>query len=204
MSHEEFEELTTPLSEDQVRNLHAGDVVRLTGSIYTFRDAQHIRAFQYMNEGKEIPVDLQGQVIWHCGPAYQVINGKYRIVAAGPTTSFRVNKFEPETIRRFGIRGVIGKGGMDDATLEVMKERGCVYFLAVGGCAADFGMQIKEVLDVHWEDLKGESIFHLGVKRFGPLFVTMDSHGRSLHHEVAHEVEKNLSSMFSKMDVTTC
>src|SRR5439155_24392628 len=122
--------LQTPVTEADVRQLKAGDVVLLSGTVFTGRDAVH----QHLHKGGDLSV-LQGGVIYHCGPVVLEENGTYRVVAAGPTTSIREEPYQAHVIERFGIKAVIGKGGMGAKTLEACKKFGCVYLHAIGGAA---------------------------------------------------------------------
>lgn len=180
------ERLTPPLTEEQVRELEIGDVVYIDGIIYTFRDAQHIRAKEYLEEGKELPVDLSDQVIYHCAPAYNETEDGYDIFAGGPTTSERCNFLAPKMIRELGVRGIVGKGGMNQETLEAMEEHGCVYF-TIPSTSSTIISSIEEVKDRYWHDLEAESIWVLKVDGFGPLTVTMDSHGNDRRHETGDD-----------------
>ncbi len=173
-------ELQTPVTEEQIRSLKVGDTVELSGLLYTGRDAVHHR----LHNGEKPPVDLNGMVIYHCGPVMVEENGKYVCKAAGPTTSIREEPYQWEVMRDHGIRGVIGKGGMGPKTLAACKEYGCCYFHAIGGAAQVCAARITDVLGVDWMDLGSpEAIWHLQVVKF-PVIVTMDAHGNSLHKEV--------------------
>jgi fumarate hydratase class I len=178
--------LQTPLSEQAVRNLKAGDIVLLSGKIYTGRDAVH----QYLHKGGDLPV-LRDGVIYHCGPVVLEEKAgpegpvKYRVMAAGPTTSIREEPYQADVIARYGIKAVIGKGGMGAKTLLACKEQGCVYLHAIGGAAQIYAQCIEGVDDVHLKHFGSpEAVWELRVKDF-PAVVTMDAHGRSLHQEVA-------------------
>jgi fumarate hydratase class I len=176
--------LQTPLTEEQVRALHVGDEVSLSGIVYTGRDAVH----KYLYEGGALPegVDLRGAVLYHCGPVMlREPDGSWRCAAAGPTTSSREEPYQAEIIRKFGIRAVIGKGGMGARTLAACKEFGAVYLHAVGGAAQVLAERVRRVRDVHFLDQFGapEAIWVLEVENF-PAVVTMDAHGRSLHDEI--------------------
>lgn len=192
--------LDTPLTKEKVEKLRVGDVVYLSGKIYTFRDAQHIRGHQYILEGKPLPVNLTDQVIYHAAPAYRMVNGKYELFTAGPTTSARNNKYEAEAIRNFHFRGIIGKGGMDEAALEAMKEWGCVYF-TVPSTSAVLLNKVNGVLEAHWEDLKSEAIFGLEVVKFGPLLVTMDATGDSVHKKVFENATAALAEAYRRIGI---
>lgn len=198
--------LKTPLDERTVRSLKAGDVVYLSGTIYTARDEAHIHALELEKAGRsqEIPVNLKNSVIFHCGPIAiekkGKEKGKYKIIAAGPTTSSRMNSLEPEAIERFGIRAIIGKGGMDSKVLEAMKKHGCVYLACTGGCAVSLAKRIKEVKDVFWLHLgMPEAIWVLEVEDFGPLIVGMDSQGKSLYEQVNKTVRENAEKVLKKI-----
>ncbi|HWI55629.1 MAG TPA: FumA C-terminus/TtdB family hydratase beta subunit [Bacillota bacterium] len=177
-------ELTTPLSEAAVRALKVGDEVAITGTVFTGRDAVH----KYLHEGGQLPagVDFEGGILYHCGPV--VIKddaGNWKCVAAGPTTSIREEPYQWQVIRDFGLRGVIGKGGMGDKTLEACKQYGCVYLHAIGGAAQVLAECIQRVPNVYLMEKFGapEAIWEFAVVRF-PAVVTMDAHGNSLHREV--------------------
>lgn len=182
-------ELKAPLTEDKIRNLRVGDVVELTGTIYTGRDAVH----KYLHDGGASPVDLKDQVIYHCGPVVVQEDGEYVVKAAGPTTSAREEPYQGDIIRKFGIRAVIGKGGMGEKTLAACQECGAVYLHAIGGSAQVLARAIKKVTDVHMKDEFGapEAIWVLEVENF-PCIVTMDAHGESLHRQVLSESEARL------------
>lgn len=171
--------LKPPLSEEQVRGLKVGDVVLISGLIYTGRDAIHHHLMH-----NDSPVDLNGQVLYHCGPVVLKENGSWKITAAGPTTSIREEPYEADLIRRLGIRAVMGKGGMGDKTLEALKKHGAVYLNAIGGAAQYYARCIEKVEGVDLLDFgTPEAMWHLRVKEF-PAIVTMDASGKSLHAEV--------------------
>lgn len=173
--------LTTPLSEADVRQLKVGDVVRLSGPIYTGRDALH----KYLST-HDSPVDLKGQVLYHCGPVMlKDEDGHWHVKAAGPTTSIREEPYQADILRRFGVRAVIGKGGMGAKTLAGLKEVGAVYLNAIGGAAQFYAEKIPEVTGVDFLDEFGvpEAMWHLAARDFVAV-VTMDSHGGSLHADV--------------------
>ena len=176
--------LTTPLTEAAVRSLKMGDEVQISGVIYTGRDAVH----KYLHEGGELPpgVDLKGGIIYHCGPVMmKQADGSYQCTAAGPTTSIREEPYQAEIIGHFGVRGVIGKGGMGERTLAGCEKFGCVYLHAIGGAAQVLAECVTKVRAVHFLEKFGspEAIWDLEVSNF-PAVVTMDSHGGSLHRDV--------------------
>ena len=173
--------LQTPLTPEAVSALTAGDSVRLSGTLFTARDAAH----KYLASGQPAPCDLTGAVIYHCGPVIIRQDGQYRVTAAGPTTSMREEPYMAEIIRRHHLRAVIGKGGMGPATLTALRECGCVYLHAVGGAAQVLGRAVRAIRNSYFEEQFGppEAIWELEVADF-PALVTMDAHGRSLHESV--------------------
>jgi fumarate hydratase class I len=182
--------LTTPVTEEQVRALKVGDVVMISGEMYTGRDEVHSYLMKH-----EPPVDLNGSVIYHCGPVAMKDNGNYKITAAGPTTSIREEPYQADIIKRYGVRAVIGKGGMGKRTLDALKEEGAVYLNAIGGAAQYYARCIEGVLDVSLMEFGiPEAMWHLQVRDF-PAIVTMDSHGNSLHADV----EKSSAVMLEKL-----
>ncbi len=171
--------LTTPLSETQVRNLKVGDVVLLNGEMHTGRDSLHHYLISH-----DSPVNLKGGIIYHCGPVALKQGEKWFMNAAGPTTSIREEPYQGEVIKKFGLRGVIGKGGMAAKTLAAMKEQGAVYFHAIGGAAQYYARCITEVTGVDLMEFGvPEAMWHLKVKDF-PVIVTMDANGNSLHVDI--------------------
>ena len=175
--------LKTPLSKEDTKQLKVGDIVYISGTIYTARDRAHQRI---LKEGA--PVNLEGAVIFHAGPIIKTIESNedvdYKIVAVGPTTSTRMNPYQPGVLK-LGINAIIGKGGMDSETADALAENGAVYLAAVGGCAALYVKSIDRVKGVNWIDLGiPEAIWELEVKDFGPLIVAMDSNGNNLYEEV--------------------
>ncbi len=182
--------LRTPLTEEQVRSLEVGDVVLVTGEMYTGRDAVHAHLMK-----NDPPADLNGSVLYHCGPVVLKDGDKYQIKAAGPTTSIREEPYQGEIIKRYGIRAVVGKGGMGAKTLAALKEHGAVYLNAIGGAAQYYAKSIDEVLDVNLLEFGiPEAMWHLRVTDF-PAIVTMDAHGNSLHADV----EKASAAVLAKL-----
>ena len=189
--------LSIPISEEEVRALHVGDTVFLSGVMSTGRDAAHKYLIENFIRTDEIPAEerplyeelsrvLRGSVIYHCGPVVrQDEEGRWHFVAAGPTTSIREEPYEAEVIAHFGLRGVMGKGGMGPATLDACREYGAVYFHAVGGAASLIADAVKEVVAVHKMEEFGvpEAFWIIRVERF-PVVVTMDTHGQSIHADV--------------------
>lgn len=184
-------EISTPVDEATIRSLNVGDTVAITGRLYTGRDAVHHR----LHEGVKPPVDLRGQIIYHCGPVMVKEGDRWVCKAAGPTTSSREEPYQWEVMRDHGIRGVIGKGGMGPKTLAGCREYGAVYLHAIGGAAQVCAEAIKRVDGVDWMDLGSpEAIWHLWVEGFTAI-VTMDAKGNSLHQTVLEESKARLAAL---------
>jgi fumarate hydratase class I len=182
--------LEAPLSEATVRALKVGDVVLIKGDMYTGRDAVH--AYLMKNEP---PVDLHGAVLYHCGPVMLQENGKWHVKAAGPTTSIREEPYQADVIRRYGVRAVMGKGGMGAKTLAALKECGAVYLNGIGGAAQYYARTVQSVEDVHLLDFGvPEAMWHIRVNNF-PAIVTMDAHGNSLHADIEKATAENLEEL---------
>ena len=185
-----------PLTDEDVFSLKAGDIVSLNGAIVTGRDMVHKYLIEKKPRKEDIPFDLRGTVLYHCGPVMQKTAEGYRAVAAGPTTSMRVELYEAAVIREYGIRGIIGKGGMGAGTLEALKETGSVYFQTVGGAAVYLADRIKKTLDVWKLEEFGptEAMWLFEIEDF-PAIVTMDSRGNNIHREI----EKRSFEIFSQL-----
>lgn len=187
-----------PFDEKQVRALKAGDAVAITGRIYTGRDKFH----KFFADGGRLPVDFKNGALYHCGPVIVSEKGKvkgervWKVKAAGPTTSVRENPYEPAFIAKSGVRLIIGKGGMDAATLAAMKKHGCVYIQAVGGAAALSAAAVKQVAGVSLLEEFGaaEAVWHFDVENFTGI-VAMDVHGVSLFDKVTSASRAKLKSL---------
>lgn len=194
--------ISLPLSESDAKGLKAGESITLTGKIFTARDEAHIHALSFHEKGQDIPFDLKGAAVFHCGPIMRQTGKRWEVVAAGPTTSSRMNSLEPDFIRAFGARAIIGKGGMSKDTIDAMKRHGCVYLALTGGAAVLAAKGIVNVAGVHWFELgMPEAVWELDVQNFGPLTVAIDSHGNSLYEDVGREVQKNLPAIRKKLGI---
>lgn len=176
-------QLKLPANEASIRALKVGDEVAISGVMITARDAAH--KYMVEEEATEVKDVLKDGMIYHCGPVVAKEAGEWRFVAAGPTTSKREEPYEADVIARYGVRGVIGKGGMGEKTLAACKEHGAVYLHAIGGLAVILARSVKKVQTVHKLDEFGapEAMWVIQVENF-PAVVTMDSHGGSLHAQV--------------------
>ena len=192
--------LKTPISEEEIRKLKVNDTIYITGTIVTARDQAHRRALEYFKQGKPLPINLEGMAVYHCGPVVSKEGEKWVAVAAGPTTSTRMDIFEDEFIKNFKVRVVIGKGGMGKRTTDAMAKYGAVYGAFTGGAAILAAKAIKNVRGVEWLDLgTPEALWIFEVEDFGPLTVAIDSHGNNLFMDVAKAVEENRKKIYEKL-----
>jgi fumarate hydratase class I len=182
--------LRAPISEEQIRSLKVGDVVLISGPVFTGRDAVHAHVMKH-----DPPVDLRGGVLYHCGPVVARDGNTWRVTAAGPTTSIREEPYQAEIVKRYGVRIVMGKGGMGARTLAGLKESGAVYLNAVGGAAQFYARCIERVTGVSLMEFgTPEAMWHLEVRDF-PAIVTMDAHGNSLHKDVEETSGRALAGL---------
>ena len=177
MSDAQIKHITTPLTADTVKNLCAGDVVRITGPVYTARDAAHKRMTEALAEGKTLPFDITGQVVYYVGPS-PTKPGEV-VGSAGPTTSGRMDKYTPTLIEK-GMRGMIGKGSRSKEVADACVKYGAVYFVAVGGAAAVISQSIKGEEMIAYEDLGPEAIRRYEVEDF-PAIVCIDAEGNDFY-----------------------
>jgi fumarate hydratase, class I len=183
--------LTSPIDEAAIRSLKVGDVVLVSGRAYTGRDAVHHHLASH-----DPPVDLRGGVLYHCGPVVaKRADGGWTVTAAGPTTSIREEPYQAEIIRRYGVRAVIGKGGMGAKTLAALRQHGGVYLNAIGGAAQFYARCIRQVDGVSLMEFgTPEAMWHLQLESF-PAIVTMDAHGNSLHQDLERESGAHLAEL---------
>ena len=181
--------IALPTDERTVRSLHCGDFVEIHGVLVTGRDVAH--AYLFKEHRPELVRLLKGRFIYHCGPVVKKEKGGWKVLSAGPTTSTREEPYQYKIIADYGLRGVIGKGGMGNRTLEALKENGAVYMSAVGGAGALAAATVKKVRAVYMLEEFGvpDAFWELEVEKF-PAIVTMDSHGESLHQKVRALSEK--------------
>ena len=193
--------LKAPLSDEDITKLHAGDTVMLDGIIFGIRDANLIRLF---DKNVELPPDLipqlRGAIGLHTAPGVKKLpNGKYEKVSIGTTTSYRMDRFTPGLMNKYGMKVIVGKGGLLEEGCQALVDfKGC-YFTILGGTAALETIQVEEIEEVWWEDLMPESIWKFRVKDFGPLIVTIDSHGNNKYKDVKDVARKNLDSLLEKI-----
>ncbi len=193
--------LKTPVPEADVRKLKAGDVVYLTGTVITARDEAHHKALELHEKGEKLPVDFRGVGVFHCGPIMRKKGKAWEVVAAGPTTSTRMEIFEDKFIEAFRPSVIIGKGGMGDRTAKACQQYGCVYTSFTGGAALLGAAGIKKVRGVFWLEELGmpECLWVYETQDFGPLIVTIDSHGGNLTADVGKKVNANRDRIMAEM-----
>lgn len=176
--------LTTPIKAEDLEDIKIGDIIYLNGHITTCRDVAHRRLIE---AGRELPVDLNGGAIFHAGPIVRPIEGetdKYEMVSVGPTTSMRMEKFEKEFIQETGVKLIVGKGGMGENTMTGCKDYKALHCVFPAGCAVVAAATVEEIEDANWMDLgMPETLWTCRVKEFGPLIVSIDTHGGNLFEE---------------------
>ena len=174
--------LTTPISAEDLAGIKIGDVIYLTGHIFTCRDVPHRRVVE---EGLELPLDIRGGAILHAGPIIRKTGDKsFEMVSVGPTTSMRMEKFEREFIAKTGVRLIVGKGGMGEGTMSGCKEFGAIHCVFPAGCAVVAATQVEEIESADWTELgMPETLWKCRVKEFGPLIVSIDAHGNNLFEQ---------------------
>ena len=171
--------LNLPIKSDDIKKLHVGDIIYVSGKIFTARDEAH----HMMLEKKELPFDPSTMGLFHCGPLMKETGNKWKVISAGPTTSSRMEIFEDRFIEKFKINLIIGKGGMGKNTQKALQKYICIYTSYTGGAGALAADKVEEVENVYWLDKLGmpEAVWIMRIKEFGPLVVAMDSHGYSIY-----------------------
>jgi L(+)-tartrate dehydratase beta subunit len=190
--------LKSPFSEADVRQLRVGDIVYFDGLLFGIRDLTQIYMF---DQNHEPPVSLAGAPCLHTAPSLRKVGDKWEPICVGTTTSTRMERFTPPLIEKYGVRAIIGKGGLYQDSLDAMRRFGAVYLAITGGSAALETKSIEEVEAVYWEHLHPEALYQFRVKNFGPLTVAMDSHGRHLYEEVKAEAVKRLPEIYKRLGV---
>lgn len=201
--------LNIPVADADIRALKVGDTVQVSGVMYTARDAAHKYMVEYFCQGKPVPEaeqemyarltsDLKGGALYHCGPVVRQVDGRWKFVSAGPTTSAREEVYEDHVIAHFDTKLIIGKGGMGPRTLKACSQYAAVYLHAIGGAGSLIAESVEEVLAVYKKDEFGapEAFWKIRVKDF-PAVVTMDSHGNSLHAVVEQQSKAKLAALLA-------
>ncbi|EEV24730.1 L(+)-tartrate dehydratase subunit beta [Actinobacillus minor 202] len=181
--------LTTPIKAEDLEDIKIGDIIYLNGYIVTCRDVAHRRL---INNGRALPVDIDGGAIFHAGPIIRPLgDDKYEMVSVGPTTSMRMEKFEKEFIKQTGVKLIVGKGGMGQGTMEGCRDYKALHCVFPAGCAVLAAECVEEIVDAQWKDLgMPETLWVCKVKEFGPLIVSIDTHGRNIFEENKIEFNK--------------
>ncbi len=193
--------LRTPISEEEIRRLRIGDIVYLDGILVGARDAAHKKALSLLERGEKLPIELEGLALYHVGPVVKKKDtGEWEVIAAGPTTSARMESVEADFIEKTRVRMVVGKGGMGPRTAEACRKYGAVYAVFTGGAAVLAASAIKRVVDVYWLEELGmaEALWVFEVENFGPLTVVIDSSGRNYYSEVLAKARETMESILSK------
>lgn len=195
MAHHDF---TTPLTEAQARALCVNDTVTLRGTLFGIRDATHIHMF---DRGRKTRFDLRGHAVIHTAPNVRKTPTGYEPICVGTTTSDRMERFTAPLMREYGVRLVIGKGGLREGSLKAFNELGGAYLAIIGGTAALETTWIEAIEDVDLDDLHPESLWKFRVNGFGPLLVAMDSHGSSLYTEVNTAAQQRRAEALRRLGV---
>ncbi|TFH11455.1 MAG: fumarate hydratase [Candidatus Atribacteria bacterium] len=197
-------DLTLPIDEAAARKLRVGDILFLTGTIFTARDEAHLLMMEKQESGEGIPFDPSQMALFHCGPVVAKQDGGWRVIAAGPTTSIRMEIFEDKYLEMFRPPIIIGKGGMGDRTQAALKSVGAVYAHYTGGAGALAAKRIESVEGVEWLDELGmpEAAWFFKVKAFGPLLVTMDSAGGNLYKDLEPTIAENVKAIMARINAS--
>jgi L(+)-tartrate dehydratase beta subunit len=190
----------TPLTEENMRQLRVGDSVLLDGIIFGVRDANMIRIF---DKGVPPPVEWRGAALLHTAPNVRKVGpGKYEPLCIGTTTSMRLDRFTEALLRDYGVRAILGKGGLSPKSAEAMQKYGACYLSVTGGAAAMETLQLEEIENVYWEDLMPESIWQFRFNGLGPLTVGIDTHGGNLQDQVQNQAREKAAELLRKMGVS--
>lgn len=191
--------LTTPISAEDLQDIHAGDIIYLTGHITTCRDVAHRRLIEY---GRELPISVRDGAILHAGPIVRALgDDKYEMVSVGPTTSMRMEKFEYEFVKQTGVRLIVGKGGMGEDTRKACQEFGALHLVYPAGNAVLAATQVEEIESANWKELgMPETLWTCRVKEYGPLIVSIDAHGRNYFEEKKVEYNKTKEEVLEEIN----
>ncbi|MEM3425182.1 MAG: FumA C-terminus/TtdB family hydratase beta subunit [Thermoproteota archaeon] len=192
--------LETPLRREEVTSLRAGDILYVSGEVFTCRDRTQRLILESKSRGK-LPFSLEGLIEYHAGPIVRRKNSQWEMVSLGPTTSFRMESGEYGFIRETGVAGVIGKGGMGEKTKEACREFKAFYGILPGGAAALLAKKVESILGVYWLEELGipEAMWHLKVKDLGPIIVAIDSSGNDIYDSLRERVDRNLSILLKEV-----
>lgn len=188
-------DLQTPLTDEMVRSLHAGDQVTITGTVWGVRDGTLIH---WWDKQHEFPADLSEAVLLHTQPNVRRENGRWIPTCVGTTTSQRMDRFTRPLLERYRVRAILGKGGLSAESAAAMAQYGCVHLAVIGGAASVETLQIEEIEAVYWEELMPECLWKFRVRNLGPMTVAIDTHSRNLHQEVISAARARLREMVGK------
>ena len=190
--------LVTPVTAEDLKDIKIGDIIYLTGSLTTCRDVAHRRVVE---EGREIPVDVRNNAIFHAGPIIRPLaDDKFGMVSVGPTTSMRMEKFEYEFVKITGVRVIVGKGGMKENTARACKEFGAIHCVFPAGNAVVAAVEVEEIVKAEWRDLgMPETLWNCRVKEFGPLIVSIDTEGRNYFEEKKVEYNRRKEEQIERI-----
>lgn len=189
--------LETPLDEEEIRNYRVGDIFKISGKVFTARDAAHKKLLEVVEKDKKLQFPFEDYPCFHCGPVMEKKNEEWNVISAGPTTSIRMEIFEEEFMKKIGTKVFIGKGGMGEDTSKALENYGGVYAQYTGGAGSLMAKSVKEIEDVYYLEELGipEAVWIFKVEEFGPLVVTMDSEGSSIHRNISKKIENNLEKV---------
>lgn len=195
--------LTTPFDEKEIASLRIGDVVYLSGRVFTMRDKAHNRLFEASDKGEPITPVLQNAAVWHCGPVMKKTDGNWEVSAAGSTTSFRFSNVTPRLLTEFGVKALIGKGGLSQRATKSIAQNKAVFLTTVGGCAGVYKNNIKQVIKPHWIELGlAEAIWELEAEQLGALIVAIDSTGQSLYDKTKQSTALKTVEIYRELGVS--
>lgn len=195
--------LKSPFNEDEIASLRIGDVVYLSGRVFTMRDKAHNKLFEASDLGEPITPELRSAAVWHCGPVMRAEENGWSVSAAGSTTSFRFSNVTPRLLDEFGVKALIGKGGLNQGAIDSIQRNKAVFLATVGGCAGVYQQNIKRVTKPHWIELGlAEAIWELETENLGALIVAIDSTGQSLYDAIKQDTATKIPTLYDKLGVT--
>lgn len=194
-------QISFPLSEQEVRALNIGDIVSLSGELVQLLSGAHKRALEFHAQGKPVPFNVENMGVYHCYTCLVENENGLSCEYLGASTSAGVNAYEPDFIRTFKPRAIVGKGGMDKATLDAMQEVGCVYLAQIGGCSQIYSQAVVKTKEKFWTDLAANLGIKFEFKSLGPLIVGMDANGNSLFDNVSSLVNDNKKTVCERLGI---
>lgn len=192
-----------PLEDErEVALLRAGDIVCLDGTVLTMRDSAHQRLFSRSDQGLDPPMRLKGAAVWHCGPVVRGEKEGWKVTSVGSTTSYRFTLVTPRLLEEFGVKAIVGKGGMGPEAVSALQKTGSVFLATVGGCAGIYAQNVSRVREVHWVEMGlPEAVWELEVENLGALIVAIDSNGDSLYGKTIRQVGDRLTEIYAGLNI---